>query len=139
MKLNEVPLPTGTFTIGKSFTFEAGHRLASLPPEHKCSRQHGHGYEVEVILTAAELESPGFVTDYGDLTPFKEFLDAELDHHNLHEVLPVEPTSEYLAQFLAGWFMEHLEPRIPGRLVAVRVRETATSWARFDVASNGDD
>ena len=42
--------------------FEGGHRLPGLPPEHKCSRQHGHSYEVEVILTAPSLEEPGFVT-----------------------------------------------------------------------------
>ena len=47
--------------------------------------------EVEVILTAPSLEEPGFVTDFGALAPFKEFLDTELDHHNLHEILPFEP------------------------------------------------
>ncbi|MGW4200937.1 6-pyruvoyl trahydropterin synthase family protein [Streptomyces sp. NPDC004726] len=129
-----VVLPPGTFTIGKRFMFQAGHQLPSLPPEHKCARQHGHSYEVEVILTSDSLVPPGFVTDFADLRPFKEFLDEHLDHRNLHEVLPVEPTSELVAQYLAGWFIEHLEPAIPGQLVAVCVRETTTSWARFDVA-----
>ncbi|MFF7888407.1 6-pyruvoyl trahydropterin synthase family protein [Streptomyces sp. NPDC020794] len=133
MDFSAVPLLPGAFTIGKKFGFEAGHRLPGLPPEHKCSRQHGHSYEVEVILTAHSLEEPGFVTDFGALAPFKKFLDTELDHYNLHEVLPVEPTSERLAQFLAGWFSQNLQPTIPGRLVAVLVRETGSSWARFDV------
>ncbi|MFG2774737.1 6-pyruvoyl tetrahydropterin synthase family protein [Streptomyces sp. NPDC048350] len=133
MDLSMVPLPNGTFTISKSFDFEAGHRLPSLPPEHKCSQQHGHSYEVEVILTAPALEAPGFVTDFGALGPFKKFLDTELDHHNLHEILGFEPTSELLAQFLAGWFIQNVQPEITGRLVAVCVRETSRSWARFDV------
>jgi 6-pyruvoyltetrahydropterin/6-carboxytetrahydropterin synthase len=133
MDFSAVPLLPGAFTIGKKFGFEAGHRLPGLPPEHRCSRQHGHSYEVEVILTAHSLEEPGFVTDFGALAPFKKFLDTELDHYNLHEVLPVEPTSERLAQFLAGWFSQNLQPTIPGRLVAVLVRETGSSWARFDV------
>lgn len=128
-----VPLPSGTFIIGKTFDFEAGHRLAGLPPGHKCSRQHGHSYQVEVVLTAQALEGPGFVTDFADLAPFKRFLNAEFDHHNLHEILPFDPTSERLAQFLAGWFIQNVEPGIPGRLVAVQVRETERSWARFDV------
>ncbi|WP_395577249.1 6-pyruvoyl trahydropterin synthase family protein [Streptomyces sp. BK79] len=132
MDFAAVPLPSGVFTIGKKFSFEAGHRLPGLPHEHKCSHQHGHSYEVEVILTAPALEGPGFVTDFGVLAPFKAFLEAELDHHNLHEVLPFEPTSERLAQFLAGWFTQNLQSAIPGRLVAVLVRETASSWARFD-------
>ncbi|MFF6815219.1 6-pyruvoyl tetrahydropterin synthase family protein [Streptomyces sp. NPDC012403] len=133
MDFSSLPLPSGTFTIGKRFGFEAGHRLPGLPPDHKCARQHGHGYEVEVILTAPALEEPGFVTDFGALAPFKGFLDAELDHHNLHEIVPFEPTSERLAQFLAGWVVQNLQPTIPGRLVAVLVRETGSSWARFDV------
>ncbi len=133
MDLSSIPMPTGAFTIGKRFTFEAGHRLPGLPAEHKCSRQHGHSYEVEVVLTAPALEEPGFVTDFGALSPFKAFLDAELDHRNLHEILPFEPTSERLAQFLAGWFMHNLQPKVPGRLLAVTVRETGSSWARFDV------
>lgn len=133
-----VVLPPGTFTIGKRFTFQAGHRLPSLPPEHKCGRQHGHSYEVEVILTSEALVPPGFVTDFGDLRAFKKFLDEHLDHRNLHEVLPVEPTSELVAQYLAGWIIKHLEPTIPGRLVAVRVHETVSGWARFDVVRNSD-
>jgi 6-pyruvoyltetrahydropterin/6-carboxytetrahydropterin synthase len=133
MTFSSVPMPPGTATIGKTFDFEGGHRLLGLPPDHKCARQHGHSYEVEVILTAARLEEPGFVTDFGALAPFKEFLNAELDHRNLHEILPFEPTSELLAQFLAGWFVQNVEPTIPGHLVAVRVRETSRSWARFDV------
>ncbi|MET9664865.1 6-carboxytetrahydropterin synthase [Streptomyces sp. NPDC006475] len=133
MDFSAVPLLPGDFTIGKTFNFEAGHRLPGLPDEHKCSRQHGHSYEIEVILTAPSLEEPGFVADFGALAPFKEFLNTELDHHNLHEILPCEPTSERLAQFLAGWFIQNLQPAIPGRLVAVLVRETQSSWARFDV------
>ncbi|PWV57262.1 6-carboxytetrahydropterin synthase [Nocardiopsis sp. L17-MgMaSL7] len=125
--------PAGTHTIGKTFEFEAGHRLEGLPPGHKCSRQHGHSYQVEVILTAPALTGPGFVTDFGDLAPFKAYLDTELDHHYLNDVLPFEPTSENLAGYLAGWFIHHVEPGLPGRLVAVRVRETTRSWARFDV------
>ncbi|WP_326644668.1 6-carboxytetrahydropterin synthase [Streptosporangium sp. NBC_01755] len=133
MDFSTVPLPPGKHTIGKLFDFEAGHRLPSLAPEHKCSRQHGHNYMVEVILTAPVLEEPGFVTDFGDLAPFKKFLDTEFDHHNLHEIMPCEPTSERLAQFLAGWFIQNVEPVIPSQLVAIRVRETERSWARFDV------
>lgn len=133
MDFSSVPFPSGTFTIGKTFDFEAGHRLPSLPPGHKCSRQHGHSYQVEVILTAPTLEAPGFVTDFGCLALFKKFLDAEFDHHNLDEILPFEPTSERLSQFLAGWFIQNVEPDIPGRLVAVRVRETQRSWACFNV------
>ncbi|MER7816143.1 6-carboxytetrahydropterin synthase [Streptomyces sp. NPDC096153] len=70
---------------------------------------------------------PGFVTDFGDLAAFKRYLDAELDHRVLNDVLSVEPTLENLARHLAEWFVAEVEPGIPGRLGAVRVSETASS------------
>ncbi|MFJ9460796.1 6-carboxytetrahydropterin synthase [Kitasatospora sp. NPDC101447] len=178
-------MPPGRFRIGKSFTFEVGHRLPGLPPEHQCSRQHGHSYTVEgggggragpppppprgppprpprggrgehgpprgapppgagpppppppppptpPTPTRGGRRRPpppppppppGFVTDFADLRPFKNFLDTELDHRNLHEVLPAEPTSELLAQFLAGWFIQHVQPLgIPASLYRSDVR-----------------
>jgi 6-pyruvoyltetrahydropterin/6-carboxytetrahydropterin synthase len=133
MDLSSVPMPPGSFAIGKTFDFEAAHRLPGLPPGHKCSRQHGHSYQVEVILAAPTLEPPGFVTDFANLAPFKHFLDGTLDHQNLNDVLPFEPTSERLAQFLGGWILHNMDPGVADRLVAVRVRETARSWARFNV------
>ncbi len=117
--------------IGKRFRFEAAHRLPGLPEGHKCGRPHGHSYTVEVVLTAGEMTPPGFVTDFGDLTPFRAYLDHELDHRDLNEVVDFPPTSENLTEYLAGWFMTNVEPSIPGRLVRLRVSETADTWAEF--------
>lgn len=125
--------PSSAFTIGKQFTFEAGHRLVEMGHDHKCARQHGHSYRVEVILTCDALIGPGIITDFGDLAPFGEYLKNELDHRNLNDILPFEPTSERLAEHLAHWFVKNLEPRIPGRLKAVRVSETASTWAQYDL------
>ena len=134
MDLSSVPMPAGTFTIGKTFDFEGGHRLPGLPPEHKCSRQHGHSYEVEVILTAPSLEEPGFVTDFGALAPFRKFVGTEASTTTtfprdppLRAVLgapgPVPRPARHPERPAGG----------PRRLVAVRIRETGRSWARFDV------
>jgi 6-pyruvoyltetrahydropterin/6-carboxytetrahydropterin synthase len=128
----------GKFSITKDFRFEAAHRLESLGPRHKCARLHGHTYHVELRLTADELTGPGFVTDFGDLAPFGRFLEENLDHQFLNEVLPCEPTSELLARYLAEWFVANLAPEIPGRLTAVCVSETTTSWAIFEIGEAGD-
>jgi 6-pyruvoyltetrahydropterin/6-carboxytetrahydropterin synthase len=88
---------------------------------------------VEVVVTAQRLVPPGFVTDFGDLAPLGEYIKTALDHRNLNDVLKVEPTSEALAEHLAEWFREHVEPAIAGRLSAVRVWETPSSWAEFTV------
>ncbi|MFJ8043821.1 6-pyruvoyl trahydropterin synthase family protein [Kitasatospora sp. NPDC096147] len=124
----------GTHRIGKTFRFEAAHQLSGLPEGHQCARLHGHSYAAEFILTSDRLVEPGFVTDFGDLAPVKKMIDAVLDHQVLNEVLPdLVPTSENVAAWLAAWFVEHVEPGLPGRLHAVRVSETASSWAEFEV------
>ncbi len=112
------------FRIGKSFTFDAAHHLPDLPEGHKCARLHGHTYTVTVIFERPELVEPGFVTDFGDLAPLQRYLDEHLDHRYLNEVLGIVPTSELLAQHVAEWLLEHLQPHVPGRLVSVRVSET---------------
>ncbi|WP_082119957.1 6-pyruvoyl trahydropterin synthase family protein [Saccharothrix sp. ST-888] len=124
----------GRHRIAKRYRFEAAHFLTGLPEGHQCSQMHGHSYEVEFVLTADHLTAPGFVTDFGELAPVKRMIDETLDHTVLNEVLPVVPTSENLAAHLAGWFVEHVEPSLPGRLAAVRVSETASSWAEFELA-----
>ncbi|MFJ6381429.1 6-pyruvoyl trahydropterin synthase family protein [Kitasatospora sp. NPDC092039] len=121
----------GRHRIGKAFRFEAAHFLPGLPQGHQCARMHGHSYAVEFALTADRLVAPGFVTDFGELAPVKQLIDSTLDHRVLNDVLPVVPTSENLAGWLACWFVEHVEPSLPGRLVSVRVSETASSWAEF--------
>ena len=117
--------------IGKRFTFSASHQLPGLPEGHQCGRLHGHNYTVEVVLEADQLTGPGFVCDFGDLAPMKKYLDATFDHRHLNDAIDVPPTSENLAVHLAGWFITHVEPAISGRLSAVRVSETESTWAEY--------
>ena len=119
------------YQIGKSFTFEASHQLPGLPEGHKCGRLHGHNYTIEVTLGADRLVEPGFVTDFGDLAPFRHYLEETFDHRHLNEVMVTAPTSENLAECLAGWFINNVQPEIPGTLVAIRVSETPSSWAEY--------
>ncbi len=119
------------YTIGKRYTFCAGHWIPGLPDGHQCGRQHGHNYTVEAIVEADQLADPGFVTDFAELAPLKRYLDETFDHRSLNDALDMPPTSEHLAAHLAGWFVRELEPLICGRLVAVRVSETDSSWAEY--------
>src|ERR1700761_4644180 len=100
------------FTIIKEFTFEAAHQLNGLPEGHKCGHIHGHSYTATLVLSARDLDATGFVTDFGNLAPFSDYLATTLDHRILNEVLlshdrdtePVEalpqPSSEHLARHL---------------------------------------
>jgi len=123
------------YTIGKSFTFEAGHWLPGLPDGHKCARQHGHSYTVEVELCSEELTPPGFVVDFGDLAPLKRYLDENLDHQPLNDVVDVAPTSENLARLLYEWCRSNLHLPAGVAVAAVRIRETAGTWARYEPTS----
>lgn len=123
------------FTITKAFAFSASHQLDGLPAEHQCARLHGHNYEVELELCAAELPpGPGFVHDYGALAPFRQLLDAELDHRHLNDLaLGIgNPTAERLARWLYSQAAIVLAPLPEGvRVSAVRVRETPKTCAEY--------
>lgn len=119
--------------ITKEFSFSASHRLKDVPPDHKCARLHGHNYTVSVSLSG-DPGPDGMVLDYGEMAPFKAFIDSRLDHRHLgcwHVydgdgkitdpcVVDFNPTAELLADFLLRTAMGMF-----GDLVAfVEVKET---------------
>ncbi len=123
-------------TISKQFAFSASHRLEGLPDEHPCSRLHGHNYIVELSLTGT-LDEVGFVVDYRDLAPFKDYIDDELDHRHLNDRLPGNPTAERMALELAHWATQHLNLPDNVRGIGVAVSETPKTWARMEYVRDG--
>ncbi|MFY1633628.1 6-pyruvoyl trahydropterin synthase family protein [Solwaraspora sp. WMMB335] len=119
------------YRIGKAFTFEAGHWLTGLPDGHRCARQHGHSYIVEVVLASPTLTDPGFVVDFGELAPLKDHLDQAFDHRVLNDVVPVVPTSENLARVVFEWCAAKLTLPHDAVVESVRIRETAATWAEY--------
>ena len=119
----------GIYTIAKQFEFSAAHHLDGLGEGHPCARNHGHNYVVEVTLAATELDQRGFIKDYGELAPIKDYLNQNFDHQDLNEVLRFQPSAENLARYLFElWQMEFPQ------LVLVRVSETARTWASYGLA-----
>ncbi len=109
--------------IYKKFSIEAAHRLTSLPPEHKCSRLHGHSFQVELRVNGEVDEEYGWVQDFSDIKQAFKPVFEQLDHHYLNEVDGLEnPTSENLAR----WIWNRLIAALP-LLSAVIVRETCTA------------
>lgn len=96
-------------------TFSAQHRLGGLPEGHKCGRDHGHTYLVSPL--------PG----QGALPESVRQVATKLDGTVLNEVLEFEPTSERLAHY----FLRTAHSAGAAELEAVRVSETATSWAEY--------
>jgi len=114
------------YTIRKEFHFSAAHRLVGLPPEHPCGNVHGHNYKVTLELVSIKLNTNGFVVDYRQLQPVKEWIDEHLDHKLLNDCMVNTPTAENIAKML---FMQ-FKPRFP-QLTAVEVSETEKTTARY--------
>lgn len=113
--------------IYKEFGFEAAHRLPNLPPEHKCSRLHGHSYRVSVHVEGRVDPHLGWVCDFADISEVCEPVRVDLDHRYLNELPGLEnPTSEVLAR----WIWTRIVDQLPG-LSLVEVRETCTAGCRY--------
>ncbi len=113
--------------IVRTYRVDAAHRLPRLPPDHKCSRMHGHGYLVEVRVRGRVGEDTGWVMDFADVDRAAEPVVRALDHRCLNDVegLP-NPTAELLAK----WIWDRLAPSLPG-LREVSVAETPHARAIY--------
>ncbi len=109
--------------IYKKFSIEAAHRLTNLPPEHKCSRLHGHSFQVELRVSGEVDSQYGWVMDFGEIKRIFRPVYEQLDHRYLNEVEGLgNPTSENLAK----WIWQRLKPDLP-QLSAIIVKETCTA------------
>lgn len=81
------------YYIKKTLEISASHRL-SLSYDSKCSNLHGHNWIITVYCRSQELNDDGMVTDF---TEIKQRIHDVLDHANLNEVLPFNPTAENIA------------------------------------------
>ncbi|MBX0322846.1 6-pyruvoyl tetrahydropterin synthase family protein [Halomicroarcula sp. F13] len=113
----------------------AGHRL--MHHDGKCSRPHGHNYEVTVRVTGT-LTDEGWVVDKGDVTgvvdewdhrflvergdPLVEAFEASGDGDAL-VVLDHPPTAEVMAVVLESRLTDRLPDTVSD--VSVSVRETS--------------
>ena len=115
------------YRISKEFQFSASHQLKHIPDYHPCARLHGHNYVVVVELSSPTLDQYGFVRDYTELKPLKDYIDDTLDHRHLNEVLGDDCcTAELLAKHLYDWSKSRW-----AETTGVRVSETPKTWAEY--------
>lgn len=109
--------------IYKEFSIEAAHRLPHVPAGHKCSRLHGHSFQVSIHVSGPVDAHNGWVMDFADIKAAFRPVWERLDHHYLNDIPGLDnPTSENLAR----WIWRELKPALP-LLGKVVVKETCTS------------
>lgn len=132
-----------TLHVGRDcpIRISAGHRI--LHHEGKCSRPHGHNYEVTVVVQG-ELTEDGWIVDKGDITSIID----EWDHRFLLErgdplvkafeasgdgdavvVLEYPPTAEIMGVILEQRLLDELPNNVSE--VSVKVAETRELCAGY--------
>jgi 6-pyruvoyltetrahydropterin/6-carboxytetrahydropterin synthase len=132
-----------TLHVGRNrpIRISSGHRL--LHHDGKCSRPHGHNYEISVEITG-ELTEEGWVVDKGDVTsvidewdhrflvekgdPLVEAFETSGDEDAL-VVLDHPPTAEVMAVVLEQRLLERFPETVSD--VSVEVAETNELCAGF--------
>ena len=107
------------YTIIKQMEISASHQL-SLSYSSKCERLHGHNWIITVYCQSKELNADGMVFDFSHV---KQAIKKKLDHQNLNEVLPFNPTAENIAH----WVCEQLP-----NCFKVEVQESAGNMAIYE-------
>ena len=84
------------YTVKKRIEISASHSL-KLSYESRCQNLHGHNWIIIVWCQAKDLNSDGMVIDFSHI---KQAVKEKLDHRNINEVLPFNPTAENIARWI---------------------------------------
>ena len=111
--------------VSKEFVFDAAHDLPHY--QGKCQRLHGHTYRLQVTVDAPIDAETGIACDFSFIGQVvKEEVIRVLDHTYLNETVPIST-----AENVTLWIWKRIAPKLPARLVELKLWETPTSWVTY--------
>lgn len=113
------------YIVRKRIEVSASHQL-KLSYESKCENLHGHNWIIIVYCKSESLNRDGMVVDFARI---KRIVKDKLDHRNLNDILPFNPTAENIAR----WVCE----QVP-RCFKVVVQESEANVAVYRTAPCAD-
>jgi 6-pyruvoyltetrahydropterin/6-carboxytetrahydropterin synthase len=119
---------TKMYEVAKTFRFCAAHHNPN--DDGPCRRNHGHNWAVEFMFRGETLDQRGWLIAFDDIRREAMPLVRSLDHEDLNEILPFNPTCELLARYLFDTTSKMPLP-IGVSLVQVRVTENAGEWTTY--------
>lgn len=84
------------YYIEKHIEVSFAHQL-DLPYESRCTTLHGHNAMITIFCKSEKLNAEGMVVDFQHV---KRIVKKNMDHCNLSETLPFQPTAENIAYWL---------------------------------------
>ena len=84
------------YYIRKRLEVAGCHHLA-LDYESPCQRLHGHNWIITIYCKSETLDQNGMVVDFKTI---KTAITEIMDHRNLNEVFPFNPTAENIAAWI---------------------------------------
>lgn len=96
------------YYVSKRMEIAVSHKL-TLSYESKCANLHGHNLLVTVYCKAEKLNKDGMVMDFKHI---KQKIHGYLDHGNLNELLPFNPTAENIAKWIVVQFPECYKAKV---------------------------
>jgi 6-pyruvoyltetrahydropterin/6-carboxytetrahydropterin synthase len=110
--------------------FDAAHYIKDYVG--KCSRMHGHRWDVELSIEGEKLDRLNMLVDFGEIKDLLRGLEEnKLDHY----ILNVELNEDHVtAEYLAGWVYGRLASQIGDlgvKLVRVCIWESSDCCVKY--------